>query len=339
MNTRLLSKEFQQFDPYRSPAWRYEEAARLNESRLRDAENSAPDNESRECVKFLRAWNRCTRGNVTDNTVEERKRRLALKFPGLFWAYMVYSRPEGDWIRTEIDARVLAGQTDEEIAQKVSTRPEAIKWYEALWFNVRDRLANQGYISNHIIGPTVGFGLTGSTLDMSAKFFGYFGGPYVLEYILRGSNGTVAKPSKPDDDVAPFFNAHWDAAVRRRSAEAANTFDVNQFNVMQLFDVHERLIAEANRRDEMDGAKTPIEENVSAMLMSIPWCVGKGRKQVLEASPLGEYTGHAAEIRADDMYKIAAGEPVPHLADLSERKLRPPSKKENKTDEDDGQGS
>jgi hypothetical protein len=62
----------------------------------------------------------------------------------------VETKPYG---RDVVKARLLAGQTDEEIAQEAALRPQAIEYYEKIFFNVRDRLDCLDWIERAVLGP------------------------------------------------------------------------------------------------------------------------------------------------------------------------------------------
>ena len=49
-------------------------------------------------------------------------------------------------LKFEIEARILAGQSDDEIAAKTGCSPETVYWFEALHFCARDRLEYPGYV-------------------------------------------------------------------------------------------------------------------------------------------------------------------------------------------------
>ena len=90
---------------------------------------------------------------------------------------------------------------------------------------------------------------------------------------------------------------------------------------MQLFEIHARIIESAQKAELGGIAKTNFEENVSALLSTVSWTVGRKRKQHLENSPLKDYMGHAAEPRANDLLQIASGEVPDRLKDIADRKM------------------
>src|ERR1700677_3869694 len=77
--------------------------------------------------------------------------------PGLYWAFELYELKVDnlDHKAALIEARILAGQSDEDIAQELGTMPEVPEWYEALFFNVRDRLGNLDWIMDAVLYPAL----------------------------------------------------------------------------------------------------------------------------------------------------------------------------------------
>ena len=73
----------------------------------------------------------------------------------------------------EIEALMLAGKSADLIARRTGLTPVAVRWYEALWFDVRDRLRNPGWVSTHVIG-TLHQGTLGTLLPALVRAYGYY---------------------------------------------------------------------------------------------------------------------------------------------------------------------
>src|SRR5690606_34674736 len=258
-----------------SPKWRFERAVLLYEARKRPIPG-VDDKLVCQCRSFLVKWY-AIHATDDDDSLYERKLKLYMKYPSLLHAYEIFER--NDRIRLTIESRILARQSDEEIAEKVGTTPDVIKIYELLFFNVRDRLSNRDYIVQQIIKPLVQQGLAGVAEGLSAKFFGYFGGPIVLDQILDGYDHSVFNPHEVIN-LNDYFDKHWEAQLRRRSAEVINSLGINQFNAFELLNIHQKLIEHARNIKGDAGTKTHVEENINVLLSAIPWSVGtEGRKR------------------------------------------------------------
>ena len=318
--SQKLYADYNLHNPFRAVRWRYERVMQLLEDADARPVPHRDDKYVTGAFRFLREWNAVNEGSAEE--IEEDRIKLFPKNPGFYYAYELANHVDED-LKHVIEARILARQDNVEIAERAGVTPDTVEWYERMFFNVRDRLENRDYISKQVIGPTVGAGLPNLTTEMTAKFFGYYGGPIVLDFVVDGYDAGATVPKRPED-LQEYFDHYFATTLRRRSAAAMNVFEINRFNVMQLFEVHARLIESAQKAELGGLAKTSLEENVGALLDTIDWTVGRKRKQHLEDSPLNNYMGHTAEPRANDLLQIAAGEAPSRLDDIADRKMPTP---------------
>jgi len=96
--------------------------------------------------------------------------------------------------RWELEARLLAGQSDEEIASRFGIEPGTVGKYERLFFEVRQRLTAPGWIIHEAIGPIERRRRPPFNLGAVWKLAAYAGGPIALEAILAAS----ASQHRPD---------------------------------------------------------------------------------------------------------------------------------------------
>ena len=315
---------YEQYNKYRSPQWRYERILQLMEARgrKRRPDSRYDDQLIVEGLKFMKAWDRLS-GDESSEAIENRRRDLFPKNPGLYYAYETYLQPDGDNIRSVVEARVLAQQTDEEIADRTHTIPDDVKWYESLFFNIRDRIDNSDYIDTQIIGNISRIGLQNVTYDLLLKFFGYYGGPIVLEEIKSAFDGSIVKPD-PGQSSVNFFMQVTQKGIIRQAAEAVNPMDVNRYNVSGLIETATHLMLELDKAQSGEAVRTNLEENIAAVLSAIPWTVGRRTQAHLEQSPLKDYIGQAVEPRVSDLLKIAKGEDVSHLDEIMDKTMPTP---------------
>ena len=115
--------------------------------------------------------------------------------------------------RIEVEARLLAGQSSEDIGRKTGLDAAVVAWFEAVRFNCRDRLGHPGYVRHTLLGePPTAIG-SGLPLEL-ARWYAYFGGPLVLEAVLP----VLRSPSdRPGDPTAA---AIWTAALASVTARA-----------------------------------------------------------------------------------------------------------------------
>jgi hypothetical protein len=324
------------YSPYRPTSWRYDRIVELlgAEGRDRFPIRGVDDLETVKGYSFIKKWENIA-SSCPANQLQDRLAELFPDNPALYFAYDIFLRSQADPCRIGIEARILANQSDETIAQSLCIHdPETISWYEKLFFNVRDRLGSVDYISKQVIGSLLGKGGVDNqdNFNLSAKFFGYFGGEVMLEFVLNGIDRNISPP-RPGDTVAEYADAFMESMIRGRSMIVAQQFQVDTYKVVPLLELHAKLIEEHNKAKMATGPKSQLEDVVSALVCAVPWSVGQNREQMLAQTPLGNYiSGSAVEPRTQDLLRISAGEEVPHLLELKNRKL-PEAKKKRDPDE------
>ena len=325
-----IHQVYQKHNPKRVPRHRYDRVQALLKSK-RAPVPERDDEYTVELYKFIKEWNRLGRTKRSPKRLHEaRLEALFADNPGLFYAYEAFlsgEETDDDELKYVYEARILAGQSDQKIGSIIGVTPEMIEWYEMAFFNVRDRLNRRDYISKIVIGNTIRQGFHNLTLELSAKYFAYFGGPLVLDMILDGYNHNQLPPG-PGDDISAYIDNHFKLGLRRQCGEAVNYLEINKWNVAQMFELHVRLIEASDRVETKEGVKTPLAETLSAVLDVIPWSVGSAREEALQGSHIAPYLNHAAEPRAKDLLLISSGEAPYSPDDLAGRLLPPPKERE-----------
>jgi hypothetical protein len=113
---------------------------------------------------------------------EADRQQLAGDFPALNEAYGVQS---GEPLRRfELEARLLTGQGDADIAARCGLSPAGIVAYHDIFHEVRPHLHADTYVVNVLIGPKVHRGLQPSDQEQLLKLAGFaLGGPAVDEML------------------------------------------------------------------------------------------------------------------------------------------------------------
>ena len=329
-------------NPQREPTWRHDRTRKLVDHRPRPLPCSKRDDDVwiKKFYRYLIKYNRCSRGQVDLDKTADRRQRLFCDYPALHNAYLIYNSDISGKAevyghqRYAIEARLLAGQDNQEIAKQCCILPGAIEYYERLFFNVRDRLSARDYIIGQIITPINGVGLQEFTLELSAKFFGYFGGPVVLDFVLNQFDTSITRP-KSGKQIDGFFDSFFQKTIRRRAAEASLTAEINRWNVMQLFEIHSLLIAESRLRDRDLGNAGQYEENMRLLLSSVPWTTGRDSRKALGESSVGEYLKGPYELRASEMANFTTGKPPLSLLGQVTRPLKRQATQEAKHDDEE----
>ena len=336
----LASTDPRIYDPYRRPDWRFERVLQLADRQPVPGRCTKRDDDTIRSMKsFLLRW----RGRSDSGRQE-----LLHENPGLYYAYQLHEN-ESDEHELEfmLQSRLLSGQDPEEIAVALGTLTGAVTWYEKVFFNVLDRLENHDWIVKRVLLPAAArnviqahpgddgeqqgprFTLVAKPfLDWSLKWFSYFGGPVVCEWMIggfkRGSQVTR------QEDIDAFVDEHWSSTIRRRSAQAAGIFEVNKYNVMELFHTHSQIMSLERSTDTVANKKTDLEHHINHFLGSLPWAVGvSGREQFSELS-VGEFDEVSAELRSDELMLVAASDDATDFEHLKDVELPHPVADEEK---------
>jgi len=331
---------YNRHNPRRLPRWRFDRIRYLldnNEAGGKARPHAAEDDEVTNLgYQFMRMWEDTSKLDL-DPVDLERHRQLTIfdENPGLYLAFEMYNAPKDDVMRNHTEAHILAGRSDQEIGSITDQTPDTIEWYEKVFFNVRTKLNIRSYIDAQVLAKATNCGLQNLNLMLLNKFWGYYGGPYMLDAFLNGMPKSVAQPG-PNTDMQKYVVESQNLDLVKFSADSTKALgpgDVNSFNYFDLINTQNQIISLVEAAKAETGNTTPLEETVAAVLGGLNWVVGASRQQVLANSNLGAYMGHAAEPRADDQLRIAAGLSVDYTPeDLAARKLPPPRPKEGKKD-------
>lgn len=322
--------DLKKFDFFRRPDWRWERVLKLADRPERPGRCSRRDDDFvRQARNFVLRWNK-------PEATEDDHDRMLFENPGLYYAVDYHRRladePDASMY---VQARLLARQSREDIGKAMGIMPEAIAWYEALFFDVTDRIDQRDWITKHVIipamlrhnvnpipedddGPAVGTTpFKDSTvarpfLDGSLKLFAYFGGVHVVDMMIAGIE--VGKPLLSKDDMATWLDGTWTTTIRRRSSQAAPQFEINKYNVLELFNVHAQIIAVEKAADTADQNRTTVERHIKALVDEIPWAVGAEGSKKYAGTLVGRFDDMAGELRDDELLQLASGQTVETLS-------------------------
>lgn len=328
--------EMQRWDPLRRPDWRFERVLQMADRFPTPGRCTNRDDEwVRKARNFVLKWR--NRPDARDDLWREE--------PGLWYAYRLKeAATEDPNAPFTIEARLLAGQPDAEVAHEAQTITPTVTWYGKLFFDVADSLGHHDWVLRQVLIPAARRAgedrasrrgkasydtapIVDPFLDYSLKFFAYFGGPLLLEVMLSGFVRGNRLASR--DDAEQFADAYHARVLKFRSAQAAGTFEVNKFNVTELFAAHHRLLEIQRAVEADDGRGNAMEKSVGALLREFPWASGPRARRALEGTPLAEYDGHAAELRDEELLLTAAGSPPASAAGLKLLTLPPPRPREH----------
>jgi hypothetical protein len=157
----------------RHPAWRWRRCGHLLEHGRRPLRKD--DETTREAWRFRRALEGCRD--------DKDRKQLIREVPDLVEAHSVFTAAE-PLRRWELEARLLAGQSDQAIALQMGLSPAGVAAYHSMYFEVRPHLTASLYICCVVIGDQLYRGLSPGDHESLIKLFGYgLGGPGVDAYL------------------------------------------------------------------------------------------------------------------------------------------------------------
>lgn len=284
--------------PRREPHWRWLRAVQIDGGGLRASK--ALDGPTgfewiRRAVKLKRHFAR-------SGGRHERLYALMLRDSDLFWAHSIWLEEKAP-TRWAIEARVLAGESDEEIADKVGTDVSVISAYIETFFDVREKLNKPDYVVNVVMADAVIRGLQERHYDLLWKMMGFHGGKHVLDAVINRFI-SIAKPDSPDL-VAGFFQDSAINSVKYKAALAGMTVQINTHTQLPLIDSFVKYVEIERTTESATKAQTSIIDNIGAMLTAMPVTVGT--KLSSASVKLLPYDNGAAELRGDEMLILASG--------------------------------
>jgi hypothetical protein len=178
-------------------------------------------------------------------------------------------------LRTVVEANILARRTDDQVAAKTGIELKTVQWYEALFFNVRDRL----HASDWIVATAIGNDRTPAAV---LKRFAYFAGPHVLDAVQPYLVGIGTRAIDPA----------LDAAIRNAVDVELLPEDNRTRRLLPRLMVMVQQLEQIKRKPGRVGLGTTISEGVGrAMLISHLARTGATLRSVAQKGPshgLGE---------------------------------------------------
>lgn len=220
----------------------------------------------------------------------------------LFWAHSIWA-DEKSPVRWVIEARILAGESNDEIAEKLGTKADIIDVYANTFFDVRSKLQNMDYVLTVVLADAVTRGLQERHYDLLWKMLGYCGGAHVLDAAISRFT-KMAKPDNPEQ-VSTFFQEFAVNTMKYKAALSAMTVQVNTHTQLPLIDSFVKYVEIERTTENAVKAQSSIVDNIGEMLKSLTFTVGTK----LEANPIKvlPYDEQAAELRSDELLAAAVG--------------------------------
>lgn len=224
-----MDARWMQHWPMRRPQWRLDRVLQMVRQRPQ------PSQPTRTDCHYIRVYRWLLLALAAARRNEPRRAQIVQEFPELYQAHRLHYSADVE-TRQIVEARLLTSESFEEIAVRFGTTPKTIEYYEALFFNVRDRLSSGYWIRKVIRGNCELFGDSGTdslSVDQRGyvlRLFAYFGGPLVLDAMLSGLLEANTPPR--DSDIDSWFDDALNQLVRTTALAAASAFSLNQRNII-----------------------------------------------------------------------------------------------------------
>lgn len=314
-------------NPFRPVFWRWERARLIREGALKGIPRKYEDEWILGALKLQQSLAKC-RGVVDHHMLME-------KNPGLYYAWVAHSPGDdgtGTPLRFAIEARLLAGETPEKVANKLGCGTEMVMWYEKVFFNVMEKLQFSDYIMTCVISPAIHTGLSPQEYDILWKVFAYLYGPLVLDAFVQTMPTRHIAETPEEVDIK--MTGDIQASIRRKSAIAARTYSLNNFTQEGLLNIYARFM-ELEKASDAGAAKDTFLNTVNVVLSSMPFADGEGAirpdqgaadvKLLKVDHPLLEhYDRTGAELRTDELLAVTTGRDLSNRVDLEDMKFPEP---------------
>jgi hypothetical protein len=237
-------------DPWKDPARRWRRCQYLLEHHRRP-NSSKDDVVTWEAWRYLQDLARCRD--------DADRKQVAGDFPAVAEAHHLFTVAE-PMRRAEVEARLLAQESDEEVADKCCLSPAGVACYHEVFFNVRPYLETRGYIVNVVLGSKVHYGMTPDDRELLLKMYGYYMGPLMVDELLDYWS---------DPPVVP---------------ESFAALDDTELAILQRkLQLHALILAQTLPVDDLTPAGHQVLHDLMAAHLQTPTTVSDGQPPALSA--------------------------------------------------------
>ena len=294
-------------NPWRAPDWQWRRAMQCLDGGLpvtgtRDGPANALS--IKRTMRFMDEFRQCENNPYRERLLEE-------KNPVQYWAYALHSDPSNRRSRSVVEALILAGQSNLQIAATVGCPEACIETYEAAYFNVRDRLKYKQYVVDVLLAESRSLGAKDRKYDSYLKRIGYFCGPLMLNAAITG----VMNPQRiaKVDEIPAAFASLTEHAIEVKAAQAALTMAVDDSSGKTFIQAALQR-ARMSRNHDDEPSKNAYAENINAALKALDFRVATRPEDRQKEHPaVAEYHDRAVEPTSAELLRLVLGLPVPDL--------------------------
>ncbi|MCY2987813.1 MAG: hypothetical protein NTY19_08120 [Planctomycetota bacterium] len=170
-----------------------------------------------------------------------------------------------DPLRWEVEARLLAGQSDDEIGRRCGLPTDVVQQFERLFFNVRESLDARNYILVHAIGFGHLVGLGDQELNRLWRKYAYAGGVVVLDALVEAFHAAW-NPAEPAT-ISVYFRDDSPASVSLLANIAVNSIPRNAETDAVFQVLHVRLREAESAKPE--GRAARLRDEVKDLMVEM----------------------------------------------------------------------
>lgn len=247
-NQEITPSEYAQHRFFRAPAWRHERAMDILNAKATRAASKEEDSYVSELYRYHRQHRKLLTKLYTDREIG---RRLMTAFPEVSIATEIFERKENPAPRASLEANILAGQNDLQIAEYMGIPDELVTVFRKLYYDVADRLESIDYIAGFVIGPAFQAGLESHNPGLLARYFGYFIGELCVPYFLYGATKTGRAQS--DHEAIARLERHIQTTLKLQTAYVSTSMLPGRFDIPTLIEGYTTIVK--MERDASDAAE------------------------------------------------------------------------------------
>lgn len=302
-------------NPLRSPVWPWLRATGIVDGTFPGLSYHRDGREGckriRPIIRYIRAWRRCTS--------DAERAQLALHCPHLFWAHSIFLQDNAPakWL---IEARLLARESDYEIASRIGCSPEIVKCYHDTFFDVREKLDFRDYVTSMVFGEAAFRGLSERQHDLLWKMFGYLGGPFVIDSV--SSRLINASWCNSAEAATSFWQETALNAMKHKAAVATLVVPINSETHLDLIGAFVKYVEIERTTDSQGQARDQIVDNIQQTLTMLSFSVVSQDKPL--TGVLEQYDKSGVELHTDEMITLSLGGGLPYADMLKNMHFPPP---------------
>lgn len=307
-------------NPYRPPDWRWQRALGIVDETQPNPTRRYDGPVGFKWIRRAVTFRRAMRASPTD----ELKRRVANRFPDLFWAHYAWEEDTNP-TKHQLEAYLLARAENWTIGFKCGMVPSQVEAYACLFYDVREKLDHPAYILHSVIGPALQKSLSDREFSALWKVYAYYYGPHVLD-ALASKMVNPAWCSSPDT----VSNALQDDAIgtmKMKAALAAKTVPVSFNTQIDLLNIFTKFIEIERTTDSAGKAQDQMLEHITAMMVNLPFAIGNRNPRegdmIVAAGPMDRFDRAAVELSFEETMVVSSGQALPN-ADMLQQMQYPP---------------